>query len=99
MRGKMGKANLWVDPAFAVERSGAKFVKAESAAAFPVDCFGNSALFALNYFLKTGDTMRHRVVTRLNADIAPPHFVRDGSRRTGTKEGVQHKITGVRSNH
>ena len=64
----------------------AKPVEAESAAAFPAHGFGNAALFALDNLFQTRDAMRNGMVAHLDADIAAPHLVRDGSRRAESLE-------------
>ena len=49
--GQVSKADFRIDAAFGVEYGRAKFVEAESAAAFPFDRCGNTALLALDHSL------------------------------------------------
>ena len=80
------------------ERRRAEPVEAEAAAARPADALGNTALLAVDHFVQPRRAMADGMVAHLDADISPSHFVRDGGRRAGTEERVEHEIVRVSRN-
>ncbi len=72
----------------------AEAIEAKPAAALPVDAFGDAALLAFDDFVQARDAMRDRVLAQLNADVTPPHLVRDRRRCARAEEGIEDEIAG-----
>ena len=93
VRRERRELHLRVDAAFLIEHCLAEAVETESAAAFPVHGFGDTALFALDDLLQARHAMGDRVLAEFNADIASAHFVGDGGAGAGAYEAIEYKIT------
>ena len=68
-------------------------------AALPILCFGNAAgVFPSNDLIHAHFAVGIGVIAHFHTDPAPPHFLRDGSRGTGTEEGIKNQIAGIGGN-
>src|SRR5690606_28130867 len=80
------------------EHRRAEPVVAEAAAALPVHGLGYATLFAVHDLTQTRLTMGLGMIAHFDADIATPHFLRDGGSRARAEEAVENEIAGVGSN-